>query len=230
MCLPIRPYLKVISLRIHGPTAALMAMRIDGETVHIQDLETISGRKGKLMRVDFEQRRRDGELQSREREVYDNGDSAVILPYDPDRGTVLLARQLRLPIFLRDGTERTLEACAGKLDGDLAEPRIVKEVEEELGYRITEVLRLFDLYVSPATIMEKIAFFTCEYSPADKVSEGGGLKEEGEDIEVIEITLKQAESMVGSGEIVDAKTVILIRHLIDCTRTSDRDATVEDPR
>jgi len=203
---------------------------MDGETVHIQEIETVADRKGKLMRVEFEQRRRNGELQRREREVYDSGDSAVILPHDPHRDTVLLARQLRLPIFLRDGTERTLEACAGKLDGDLAEPRIMKEVEEELGYRITAVHRLFDLYVSPATIMEKITFFTCEYSPADKVSEGGGLKEEGEDIEVVEVTLKQAASMVVTGEIVDAKTVILIRHLSDRTRTSERDGSVEDPR
>jgi GDP-mannose pyrophosphatase NudK len=122
-----------------------MAMKMDGETVHIREIETVADRKGKLMRVDFEQRRRNGELQCREREVYDNGDSAVILPHDPHRDTVLLAWQLRLPIFLRDGTERTLEACAGKLEGELAEPRIVKEVEEELGYRIAKVHRLFDL-------------------------------------------------------------------------------------
>ena len=82
----------------------------------------------------FDQRRRDGDLQQREREVYDNGNSAVILLHDPRRNTVLLTRQLRLPIFLQDGTERTLEACAGKLDGELAEPRIIKEVEDELGY------------------------------------------------------------------------------------------------
>jgi len=196
-------------------------MRMNGETVHIQEIEKVADLKGKLMRVAFEQRRRDGELQRREREVYDNGDSAVILPHDPHRDTLLLVRQLRLPMFLRDGTEKTLEACAGKLDGDLAEPRIMKEVEEELGYRIKEVHRLFDLYMSPATIMEKVAFFTCEYSPADKVSEGGGLKEEGEDVEVVEITLKQAGSMVAAGEIVDAKTVILIRHLSDHARTSE---------
>ena len=196
-------------------------MRMNGETVHIQEIEKVADLKGKLMRVAFEQRRRDGELQRREREVYDNGDSAVILPHDPHRDTLLLVRQLRLPMFLRDGTEKTLEACAGKLDGDLAEPRIMKEVEEELGYRIKEVHRLFDLYMSPATIMEKVAFFTCEYSPADKVSEGGGLKEEGEDVEVVEITLKQAGSMVAAGQIVDAKTVILIRHLSDHARTSE---------
>jgi nudix-type nucleoside diphosphatase (YffH/AdpP family) len=135
-------------------------MKMNSETVHIREIETVASHKGKLLRVTFKQRRRNGELQKREREVYDNGHSAVILPYDARRNTVLLARQLRLPIFMQDGTERTLEACAGKLDGELAEPRIMKEVEEELGYRITQVQRLFDLYVSPAAIMEKIAFFT----------------------------------------------------------------------
>ena len=186
---------------------------MDGETVHIREIETVVDHKGKLLRVTFEQRRRNGELQQREREVYDNGDSAVILPHDARRNTVLLTRQLRLPIFLRDGAERTLEACAGKLDGELAEPRIMKEVEEELGYRITKVQRLFDLYVSPAAIMERTAFFTCPYSPTDKVAEGGGLKKEGEDIEVVEVTLKEAASMVATREIVDAKTVILIQCL-----------------
>lgn len=122
-------------------------MEMDSETVHIREIETVASHKGKLPRVTFEQRRRNGEIQ-REREVYDHGDSTVILPHDPHRNTVLLTRQLRLPIFLRDGTERTLEACAGKLDGALAERRIVKEMEEVLGYQIAKVQRLFDLYVS----------------------------------------------------------------------------------
>ena len=104
---------------------------MDSETVHIREIATVAGHKGKLLRVTFEQRRRNGEMQRRERELYDNGDWAVILPHDPHRNTVLLTRQLRLPIFLRDGTERTLEACAGKLDGALAERRIVKEMEED---------------------------------------------------------------------------------------------------
>jgi len=89
-------------------------MEMDSETVHIRKIETVASHDGKLLRVTFEQRRRHGEMQRREREVYDNGDSAVILPHDPHRNTVLLTRQLRLPIFLRDGTERTLEACAGE--------------------------------------------------------------------------------------------------------------------
>jgi GDP-mannose pyrophosphatase NudK len=188
-------------------------MKMGGETVQICDVETIAHNKGKLVSVSYEQRRRDGEPQRRKREIYDNGNSAVILPYDPDRKTVLLTRQLRLPIFLQDGMERTMEACAGKLDGEEAEQRIVKEMQEELGYKITKVQRLFELYVSPAAIMEKISFFTCAYSPADRVSCGGGLKEEGEDIDVVETTLEEAAAMIATGEIVDAKTVVLIQYL-----------------
>ena len=191
----------------------LEPMKMEGESVRICDVETIAHNKGKLISVSYEQRRRDGEQQRRKREIYDNGNSAVILPYDPDRKTVLLTRQLRLPIFLQDGMERTVEACAGKLDGEKAERRIMKEMQEELGYRVSKVERLFELYVSPAAIMEKIVFFTCVYSPADKVSAGGGLKEEGEDIDVIETTLEEAAAMIASGEIVDAKTVVLVQYL-----------------
>ncbi len=195
---------------------------MDGETVHIHDVETIAQNKGKLLSVTYEQRRRDGERQPRKREIYDNGNSAVILPYDSNRKTVLLTRQLRLPIFLQDGIERTVEACAGKLDGEEAERRIVKEMQEELGYRITKVQRLFELYVSPAAVMEKIVFFTCAYSPTDKVSEGGGLKEEGEDIDVVETTLEEAAAMIGTGEIVDAKTVVLVQYLSRRTQDTAR--------
>jgi GDP-mannose pyrophosphatase NudK len=188
-------------------------MEKDSPMVRIKSMQTLAHQKGKLTLVTFEQRTRNGEWQERKREVYDNGNSATILPYDPQRGTVLLTRQLRLPMFLQDGLESSIEACAGKLDGETAEKRIVEEAEEELGYRIANVEKLFELYVSPGAIMEKIAFFTCAYSPADKVSEGGGLAEEGEDIEVIETTLKQAAAMIAAGEIIDAKTVILVQYL-----------------
>ena len=188
-------------------------MKMDGQTVQVRDVETISHNKGRLISVSYEQRRRDGDPQRRKREIYDNGNSAVVLPYDADRQTVLLTRQLRIPVFLQDGSERTVEACAGKLDGENAERRIAKEMQEELGYKITKVQRLFELYVSPAAIMEKIVFFICAYSPADKVSEGGGLKGEGEDIEVVETRLQEAAVMIATGEIVDAKTVVLIQYL-----------------
>jgi len=204
-------------------------MKMDGKTLQICDVEAIARGQGKLISVSYEQRRRDGEQQRRKREIYDNGNSAVILPYDPDRKTVLLTRQLRLPVFLQNGTERTVEACAGKLDGEQAEQRIVKEMQEELGYRIAKVQPLFELYASPAAIMEKISFFTCAYSPADKVSDGGGLKEEGENIDVVETTfidvvettLEGAVAMIATGEIVDTKTVVLIQYLSQRVRASD---------
>jgi GDP-mannose pyrophosphatase NudK len=188
-------------------------MKKDSQTVRIKSTQTLAQRKGKLMLVTFEQRTRSGEWRERTREIYDNGNSATILPYDAKRKTVLLTRQLRLPIYLQDGLESSVEACAGKLDGEKPETRIVKEMEEELGYRIAKVERLFELYVSPGAVMEKIVFFTCGYSPADKVSEGGGLPEEGEDIEAIETTLKEAAGMIAAGEIIDAKTVILVQFL-----------------
>jgi nudix-type nucleoside diphosphatase (YffH/AdpP family) len=197
-------------------------MRKDGQTVRIKDLQTLSSEKGKLMSVTYEQRTRRGDWQQRKREIYDNGNSAVVLPYDAERNTVLLTRQLRLPIFLQDGVASSVEACAGKLDGENPETRIMKEMEEELGYRIPRVERLFELYVSPAAIMEKITYFTAAYTPADKVSEGGGLAEEGEDIEVIETTLEQAAAMVAAGDIIDAKTVVLIQFLGERVRSQGR--------
>jgi GDP-mannose pyrophosphatase NudK len=189
------------------------AMKKESANVRIKDVETLAENKAKLMRVSFEQRTNKGEWRQRQREVYDNGNSAAILPYDPERNTVLLTRQLRLPMFLQDGLESAVEACAGKLEGESAEQRIKKEMEEELGYRIAEVERLFELYVSPGMIMEKVVFFTCAYSATNKVSAGGGLAEEGEDIEVLERTVEQATTMIDAGEIVDAKTVILIQFL-----------------
>jgi nudix-type nucleoside diphosphatase (YffH/AdpP family) len=188
-------------------------MKKDSQTVRIRDVQTLADQKGKLTSVTFEQRMRNGDWRQRKREIYDNGNSAVILPYDAQRQTVLLTRQLRLPMYLQDGLESSVEACAGKLDGEKAETRIIKEMEEELGYRIGTVERLFELYVSPAAVMEKIEYFTCAYSPADKVSEGGGLAEEGEDIEVIESTLAKAAAMIEAGEIIDAKTVVLVQFL-----------------
>jgi nudix-type nucleoside diphosphatase (YffH/AdpP family) len=185
----------------------------DDTSVHIEDTKILAHEKGKLTLVTFRQHRRDGQWQQRKREIYDNGNSAAVLPYDPERKTVLLTRQLRLPIYLQDGIEYSVEACAGKLDGEKAETRIIKEMEEELGYRIDAVERLFALYPSPASVAEKIEFFTCSYSPTDKVSNGGGLVDEGEDIEVIETTLEQAAAMILSGEIIDAKTVVLIQYL-----------------
>jgi GDP-mannose pyrophosphatase NudK len=183
------------------------------QAVIIEEQSVVAEAKGLLSKVTFRFRNRHGIWRNYTREVYNNGNSAVVLPYDPHRGTVLLTRQLRIPVFLQDGKESMLEACAGKLEGQAPESRMIKEIEEELGYHIERLDRLFELYMSPAGFMEKITFFSCEYSPADRISEGGGLAEEGEDIEVVEIELKDAALMIAAGEIVDAKTVILLQDL-----------------
>ncbi len=181
--------------------------------VHILKQTELAHARGTLTQVDYEFRTFGGGMKKHRREVYDNGHSAAVLPYDPDRGTVLLARQLRLPPFLKDGRETMLEACAGKLDGEEPAKRMVMEIEEELGYRITRLDRLFDLYMTPAAVAEKITFFRARYSPADRINDGGGLADEGEDIEVVEMPFDEAFAMIAGGEIVDAKTVILLQAL-----------------
>ena len=182
------------------------------QNVLVEECATIAKANGVLTQVRYWFRNRRGDWKENKREIYDNGNSAAVLPFDPARGTVLLTRQFRMPPFLRDGRESFIEACAGKLEGETPEKRMIKEIDEELGYRIEKLDRLFELYISPAGFMEKIAFFVCRYTPADKVSEGGGLADEGEDIEVIEVELDKASAMIGN-DIVDAKTVILIQSL-----------------
>lgn len=176
--------------------------------------EELAKARGTLTRVDYQQRLRSGEWRDQRREVYDNGDSAVLLPYDRARRTVLLTRQFRLPPFLKERAHALLEACAGKLDDEAAEVRIVKEAEEELGLRVTAPERLFSLYMTPAAVAEKITFFLCDYVPADRLTSGGGLAEEGEFIDIVELELGTAAAMIRTGEIQDAKTVILIQVLL----------------
>ena len=190
-----------------------MGMSRVPQAVIVEKTSILAKAKGVLTKVTYRFRNRHGEWKNNTREVYDNGNSAVAIPYDPDRGTILLTKQLRIPAFLQDGKEKLLEACAGKLEGEVPEQRMVKEIEEELGYRIDRLDRLFELYISPGAVMEKITFFTCRYSPADRVSAGGGLADEGEDIEVVEIELQKAVAMISAGQIIDAKTVILLQHL-----------------
>lgn len=189
--------------------------RMTDETtnVRIKAKTVIAKSKGSLTRVEYAFRTSKGAWKDNTREYYDNGNSAVVLPYDPARKTVLLTRQLRIPPFIQDGIESMVEACAGKLEDEDPETRILKEIEEELGYRIASAEKLFDLYMSPAGFMERITFFLCRYGPSDKVSGGGGLADEGEDIEVIELELAEARKLVARGEIRDAKTVVLLQAL-----------------
>jgi nudix-type nucleoside diphosphatase (YffH/AdpP family) len=197
-------------------------MAKNAPNVVIEAARTIAKAHGVLSNLSYRFCNRHGQWKTASREIYDNGNSAVVIPYDPDRGTVLLTRQLRIPAFIQDGWETMLEACAGKLQGEPAEQRMKKEINEELGYRIERLDRLFELYTSPAAVMEKLTFFSCSYASSDKVSSGGGLENEGEDIQVVEIDLQEAVSMIEGGQIIDAKTAVLLLHLAYKRETATR--------
>ena len=161
----------------------------------------------------FDYQRRDGSWQRQSRETYDRGNGATILLYNRARKTVILTRQFRFPAFVNGTPDGMLiEACAGLLDQDDAATCIRRETEEETGYRIQDVRKVFEAYMSPGSVTERIYFFVGQYQPKDKMSAGGGEAEEGEDIETLEITLDQAMEMVEAGQICDGKTIMLLMH------------------
>lgn len=166
-----------------------------------------------LKKTVFDYRRRDGRWEQQVRQTYDRGDGAVILPYDPARGTVLLVRQFRFPAYVKGHAEPLIEACAGLLDRDDAESCIAREAEEELGYRLRAPERIFEAFMSPGSVTERLVFFIARYQPSDRVGAGGGDASEGEDIEVLELPLDRAVAMIASGEIIDGKTIMLLQHL-----------------
>jgi GDP-mannose pyrophosphatase NudK len=161
----------------------------------------------------FDLQRRDGSWQRQHRETYDRGNGATILLYNPALQTVVLTRQFRFPTWVNGNPGGYLiEACAGLLDADDPVTCIRRETEEETGYRIQDVRLVFEAYMSPGSVTEKIHFFVGEYQSQDKVSDGGGHAHEGEDIEVLELPFRQALEMVEDGRICDAKTIMLLQH------------------
>lgn len=183
------------------------------DRIRIRSEEVLSDDWALLKKTVFDYRRRDGVWETQVRQTYDRGDGAVILPYDPARATVLLVRQFRYAAYVTGYKEPLIEACAGLLDENDPETAIRKEAEEELGYRLGNVQHLYTPYMSPGSVTEKLSFFVAEYTPADRISDGGGAADEGEDIEVLEMTLDTAMAAVADGGIVDAKTIMLIQHL-----------------
>jgi nudix-type nucleoside diphosphatase (YffH/AdpP family) len=179
----------------------------------IRSVEILSDDWAVLKKYTFDYRRSDGNLERQVRQTYDRGHGAVILPYDPDRGTVLLVRQFRLPAYVSGHPEPLIEACAGLLDKDDPETCIRREAEEELGFRLRETETVFHVFMSPGSVTERLMFFIARYSPEDRIGEGGGAKHEGEDIEVLEMTLDEALAMVDQGRIIDGKTIMLLQHL-----------------
>jgi nudix-type nucleoside diphosphatase (YffH/AdpP family) len=180
--------------------------------VRIVDVETLSEDWYVLKKTTFDYRQSDGTWSRQNRETYDRGNGATILLYDPEAATVLLTRQFRLPAYVNGHPDGMLiEAPAGLLDGDDPAQAIRREVEEETGVRVGDVTRLFEVFMSPGSVTERVTFFAAPYTHADKVSDGGGVSSDGEDIEVLELPFEEALRMVGDGEIADGKTIMLLQ-------------------
>ncbi|KTT41951.1 GDP-mannose pyrophosphatase [Pseudomonas oryzihabitans] len=185
----------------------------DTSRFRIQQVEILSDDWGLLKKTTFDYLRRDGSWQRQTRETYDRGNGATILLYDRERRTVLLIRQFRLPTLgngLDDGL--LVETPAGLLDQAAPEARIKAEVEEETGYRLDNVQHLFDAFMSPGSVTELLHFFAGEYHADQRIAEGGGLQEEGEDIELLELPFDEALAMARDGRLVDGKTIMLLQY------------------
>jgi nudix-type nucleoside diphosphatase (YffH/AdpP family) len=182
------------------------------DRIHVQDVRLLSDNYGTLKSTTLQWRRDDGTWQTQHRETYDRGHAAALLPYNRAQRTVILVRQFRYPAFLAGHDDLLVEAAAGLLDNASPEDRIRLEAEEETGYRLHDVHRLFEAFMSPGALTEKIHFFVAEYEPGMRVSAGGGLAEEGEEIEVLELDVDEALAMISDGRIVDAKTIMLLQH------------------
>lgn len=184
-------------------------------TINITKTEILSDNWYTLKKVTFEITGNDGIKSIHEREAYDRGNGATILLYNKAEKMVVLTRQFRMPTFI-NGNEKgyLIECCAGLLDKDNAEDCIKKETEEETGFRISAVHKVFEAYMSPGSVTELIYFFIAEYTSEMKVNEGGGLKEEDEHIEVLELPFEKAIDMIRTGEIKDGKTIMLLQYAL----------------
>jgi nudix-type nucleoside diphosphatase (YffH/AdpP family) len=181
--------------------------------ITIQKTELLSDNWYILNKVTFDYNKDSDDPETQVREVYDRGNGAVILLYNSTKKTVILTRQFRLPTYLNGNSSGMLiEACAGMLDKDNPIECIIRETEEETGYRLSSVKKVFQSYMSPGAVTEILHFFIGEYQPEMKVSEGGGLAEEHENIEVLEYPFNEAYQMIASGEITDAKTIMLLQY------------------
>jgi nudix-type nucleoside diphosphatase (YffH/AdpP family) len=182
------------------------------ERVRIKTVETLSDDWYVLKKTTFDFLRSDGTWQQQSRETYDRGNGAAMLLYNLERRTVILTRQFRFPAFANGHPGMLIEAPAGLLDAASPEERIKSEVEEETGYRVEHIRKIFEAFMSPGSVTEKLYFFVGEYDAGSKAAIGGGVHSEGEDIEVLEFAIDDAMPAIQRGEIVDAKTIMLLQY------------------
>lgn len=182
--------------------------------IKIQKTEILSNNWYTLRKITYDYLKKDGSWQTQSREAYDRGNGATILLYNTNLKSVILTRQFRLPSFINgNDTGMLIESCAGLLDKDSPEDCIKRETEEETGYKISTVKKIFEAYMSPGSVTEILYFFIAEYSSNMKVNDGGGIPHEQEDIEVLEILFDKAIQMIDTGDIKDGKTIMLLQHL-----------------
>src|SRR5689334_5268567 len=182
------------------------------DRIRIQSIRVLSDNHYILKTSTFQWRRGNGEWQTQHRETYDRGNGAALLPYNRAQRTVVLVRQFRYPAYVNGYDDLMIEAAAGLLDDESPENRIRAEAEEETGYRLGEIKKVFEAFMSPGAVTEKLHFFVAEYEPRMKVGSGGGIADEGEDIEVLEFSIDKALAMIADGRIADAKTIMLLQY------------------
>ncbi|MEZ5822567.1 MAG: NUDIX domain-containing protein [Xanthobacteraceae bacterium] len=182
------------------------------DRIRVKDVRPLSKGHFSFNAVTFDWKRDDGQWQTQNREVLDRGDAAALLPYNLDGRSVVLVKQFRYPAYANGHDDLLIEAAAGLLDDASPEQRIRLEAEEETGYRLHEVRKIFEAFMSPGALTEKIHFFVAEYDPSMRVGAGGGLAHEGEEIEVLELPFDEALAMIDDGRIVDAKTIMLLQY------------------
>ena len=175
--------------------------------------EVLSDNWYTLYKYTYEYQKEDGQWEKQQREAYNRGDGAAILLYDPKKGTVILTRQFRMPTYVnKNRSGMMIEVCAGVLDSDDPVACIKKEVLEETGFQLKEVQKVFEAYMSPGAVTEKLHFFVATYDDSIKVSDGGGAEDETENIEVLEMSFAKAMEMIETGDIMDAKTIMLLQY------------------
>ena len=182
------------------------------ERIRVVNEQVLSSDWYLLKKTTFDYLRSDNVWQRLSRETYDRGNGAALLLYNRAQGTVVLTRQFRLPVFVNGHDGMLIEAPAGLLDASSPEERIRQEAEEETGYRVSEVHPIFEAYMSPGSVTEKLHFFVAQYDAASKIGDGGGLEGEGEDIEVLELPFAEALGMITTGVIQDSKTIMLLQY------------------
>jgi nudix-type nucleoside diphosphatase (YffH/AdpP family) len=182
------------------------------DRIRVKDVRLLSDNWYTLKTTTFDWLHSNGEWQTQHRETYDRGNGATLLPYNLAQCTVLLIKQFRYPAYVNGYDDLLIETAAGLLDDETPEIRIRAEAEEETGYRIDKVEKVFEAYMSPGAVTEKLHFFVAAYEPHMRIGNGGGLASEGEDIDVLELPFAEAFAMVGDGRIVDAKTIMLLQY------------------